>query len=131
MDDGFHEVVKLLLKRMKSHPEEFSTGANRWGWMVHELLDHCSEEEAAAIKEGLRPIRLREVHESVMDELLNGDERRRREVEEVEYEKQLAAQARSMLVAQVQAQPRVPSRHPTSSDMEKNGIMNALRNIIK
>lgn len=143
MADNLHDVVKLLLKRMESHPEEFSTGANRWGWMVHELLAHCSEEEAAAIKEGLRPIRLQEVHESVMDELLNGDERRRREMEEIEYEKQLAAQARSTLIAQAQQQnmaqqqagsfgkPLVSARHPTSSDMEKNGIMNAIRNIMK
>lgn len=84
MADNLHDVVKLLLKRMESHPEEFGTGpTNRWGWMLNDVLSNCSEEEAAAIKEGLRPIRLQEIHETVMDELLNGDERRRAEKENI------------------------------------------------
>lgn len=142
MADEMHDVVKLLLKRMESHPEEFAAGSNRWGWLVHDAIEHGSDEERTALKEGLRPIRLQEIHEHVMDELLNGDERRRREMEEAEYEKQLLQQAKTakaVLLSQQQAQqvtgsfgkPLVSARHPTSSDMEKNGIMNALRNIIK
>ena len=97
MEDNVHDVVKLLLARMKSHPEEFASGSSRWGWMVNDVMDHCSKEEAEAIKEGLRPIRLQEIHEHMMDELCNGDERRRKEQEEYEYEKKLMAnQATSM-----------------------------------
>ena len=92
MEDNTHEVVKLLLARMKSHPEEFAAGANRWGWMVNDVLDHCSKEEAEAIKEGLRPIRLQEIHEHVMDELCNGDERRRKAQQEDEYQRQMVMQ---------------------------------------
>jgi hypothetical protein len=84
MADNLHDVVELLLARMKSHPEEFAAGSSRWGWMVEEVLQHCSNEERDAIKEGLRPIRLKEVHEHVMDELCNGEERRRKEREEDE-----------------------------------------------
>lgn len=160
MSDELHPVVTLLLKRMESHPEEFGTGpTNRWGWMLNDVLSNCSTEEAEAINKGLRPIRLQEIHESVMDELLNGDERRRREMEEAEYEKQLLQQAKTakaVLLSQQQQQSheimrlnstgsigignvtpshplvvKTPSRHPKSSDMEKNGIMNALRNIMK
>jgi primosomal protein N'' len=128
-------VVKLLLARMESHPEEFGHGVSRWGWMIENVLENCSKEEAEAIKEGLRPIRLQEIHETVMDELLNGTERRR--IEEQEYERSLMNRAQPMLLKQQQAmqsgsygKPLVSARHPTSSDMEQNGIMNALRNII-
>ena len=96
MADNVHEVVKLLLARMKSHPEEFASGASRWGWMVNDVMDHCSDEERTALKEGLRPIRLQEIHEHVMDELCNGEERRRKEQEEYERTAQTALGAGSM-----------------------------------
>ena len=144
MADDFHDVVKLLLKRMKSHPEEFARGMSRWGWLVNDAMEHGSDEERAALKKGLRPILMQEIHEHVMDELLNGDERRRKEQEEADYEQQLLQQAKTakavllsqqteynQRIMQEMAQPRVPSRHPTSSDMEKNGIMNTLRSILK
>lgn len=91
-EDNTHEVVKLLLARMKSHPEEFASGASRWGWMVNDVMDHCSDEERTALKEGLRPIRLQEIHEHVMDELCNGDERRRKEQQEYEAQRQMMMQ---------------------------------------
>ena len=79
MADNLHDVVKLLLARMESHPEEFGRGSSRWGWMVEGVLTNCSEEERAAIHAGLRPIRLQQLHEDVMDELLSGPERRAEE----------------------------------------------------
>ena len=78
MDNQLHEVVQLLLARMKSHPEEFTSDANRWGWMVEEAQRYCSDEENDAINAGLRHIRLQEIHELVLDELCNGEERRRK-----------------------------------------------------
>ena len=78
MADDFHDVVKLLLKRMESHPEEFARGMSRWGWLVNDAMEHGSDEERAALKKGLRPILMQEIHEHVMDELCNGDERRRK-----------------------------------------------------
>lgn len=141
MADNLHDVVKLLLARMDSHPEEFGRGMSRWGWMLESVMTNCSEEERAALHAGLRPIRLQQLHEDVMDELLNGDERRRKEAEEIEYERQMMQQAKTakaVLLSQQQAmqsgsygKPLVSARHPTSSDMEKNGIMNAIRNLVK
>lgn len=88
-----HEVVTLLLKRMKSHPEEFKRHEgiykDRWYDHVNTINTYGNEADKAAMAEGLRGIWLGEVHELVMDELLNGDERRRKAEEEAEYERGL------------------------------------------
>ena len=94
--DDLHDVVKLLLARMDSHPEEFERGTSRWNWMLEGVLTHCSEAERATLNAGLRPIRLQQLHEDVMDELLNGDERRRSLEEEHEYESRLMRQAANL-----------------------------------
>lgn len=137
MEDNLHEVVKLLLARMESHPEEFSweTG-NRWQHTLSMVREYGTPEEISTLDAGLRVIMLQEAHEMMMDELCNGDERRRREQEEQEYERNLMNRAQNMLLGHPQAinsgsygKPLVSARHPTSSDMEENGIMNAVRNI--
>ena len=93
MADEPHEVVTLLLKRMESHPEEFRIGDgpfhDRWYDHVNGIHAYGSEADKAALATGLRKIRLAEIHEKVMDELLNGDERRRKAEEEAEYERGL------------------------------------------
>ena len=93
MEDEPHEVVTLLLKRMESHPEEFRIGDgpfhDRWYDHVNTINTYGNEADKAAMAEGLRGIWLGEVHELVMDELLNGDERRRKAEEEAEYERGL------------------------------------------
>jgi hypothetical protein len=93
MADEPHEVVKLLLKRMESHPEEFRIGDgpfhDRWYDHVNGIHAYGSEADKAAMAAGLRKIRLAEIHEKVMDELLNGDERRRKAEEEAKYERGL------------------------------------------
>lgn len=82
MSDGLHPVVELLLARMKSNPEEF-TSANdhedRWGYAIETIEGYGSAEDKAALVEGLRSIRLNEAHRWAMDDLLNGEERRERE----------------------------------------------------
>ena len=94
MADEPHEVVTLLLKRMESHPEEFRIGDgpfhDRWYDHVNGIHAYGSEADKAAMAAGLRKIRLAEIHEKVMDELLNGDERRRKAKEEAEYELNLS-----------------------------------------
>jgi len=94
-----HEVVKLLIKRMDSHPEEFKKDADRWDRVLVEVLEHADEAEIAAIHASVRNIRLGEAHEDMMDELCNGDERRRKEREEQEYEQTMIRQG---LLAQQQ-----------------------------
>jgi hypothetical protein len=89
MADELHAVVRLLLKRMESHPEEFTYGAsgadgirsplrgiNRWDAYLQDISEGGNEAEKAAIHKGLREIRLGEIHERVMDELINGEQRR-------------------------------------------------------
>jgi len=95
-DNEPHAVVRLLLKRMESHPEEFRVADepfhDRWYDHVNAIQAFGSEADKAAMAEGLREIRLAEVHERVMDELVNGPERRRKEREEREYERQMLRQ---------------------------------------
>jgi hypothetical protein len=78
---------------MESHPEEFKRHEgiykDRWYDHVNTINTYGNEADKAAMAEGLREIWLGEVHELVMDELLNGDERRRKVEEEAEYERGL------------------------------------------
>lgn len=94
-DKKVHPVVELLLARMKSHPEEFQEGMCRWNFVLHKVLDNGNEADLEALNEALRPIRLAEAHEWMMDELLNGEDRRRQEQEEYERTAR-TAQAASM-----------------------------------
>lgn len=94
MEDEPHEVVKLLLARMESHPEEFTNATDRgWGRQIDLINVYGNEADVAAINAGMRNVRLAEAHSEVMDELLNGDERRAREKEEAAYEQGLMQKA--------------------------------------
>ena len=94
MVDEPHEVVKLLIKRMGSHPEEFRIGEGifhqRWSHHVDIVQDNGSDADKAALNAKLRDILMDELHEQVMDELCNGEERRRKHKEDTEYERHLA-----------------------------------------
>ena len=76
MADNIHPAVELLLARMKSHPEEFPRGGGRWAGFLENMQELLSEEETSLLKSHMRAIRLDELHEDIMDELLNGPERR-------------------------------------------------------
>jgi len=108
MADEPHEVVTLLLKRMESHPEEFRIGDgpfhDRWYDHVNTINAYGNEADKAALATGLREIRLAEIHEKVMDELLNGDERRRKAEEEAEYERGLMMKNTQQQMQQAQQQ---------------------------
>ena len=79
-NEELHPVVQLLLKRMESHPEEFkSEHESRW-WKVIEAIDRWGNDvESDALEAGLRKIRLEEAHVWALDELCNGEERRKEE----------------------------------------------------
>lgn len=86
-----HDVVKLLVARMESHPEEFtSDGGGRWAQWLDELIPFVTEEERMMLRKPM----MQTIHEDVLDELLNGPEKRR-EAEEnrKEYERHLAQAA--------------------------------------
>ena len=93
MEGEPHDAVKLLLARMESHPEEFRlkdpSYHDRWYNHMSAINSYGSEADIAALKAKVRDIRMAEVHEQIMDEMLNGDERRRDEEKENEYERHL------------------------------------------
>ena len=99
-----HEVVKLLLARMESHPEEFRIGDGvfhlRWSRQIDMIHDHGREADKAALNAKLRDIIMDEVHEQVLDELMNGPDKRRKEAEENDYERNLARSLRHMQQSQ-------------------------------
>jgi hypothetical protein len=81
---------------MESHPEEFDRHediyGDRWSSIVADILEYGNQDDISAVRAALRDIRLGEAHEDMMDELLNGDDRRRKEESDREYEKQLTMQ---------------------------------------
>jgi hypothetical protein len=92
MTNEVHPVVELLIARTESHPEEFrddylmsevrpTVGSGRWFRVIHAIRDHGSEQDNAALSARLRDIRMQQIHEWTMDELLTGDDRRREEEE--------------------------------------------------
>jgi len=95
MADEPHDAVKLLLARMESHPEEFRlkdpSYHDRWYNHMSAINSYGNEADIAALDAKVRDIRMAEVHEQIMEELLNGDERRAQEEKENEYERHLAA----------------------------------------
>lgn len=146
MEDEPHEVVKLLLARMESHPEEFRlrdpSYHDRWYNHMSAINTYGSEADKAALAEKTREIRLAEIYEQVMDEMLNGDDLRAQKKEEAEYERKLAAQQRQQLIQQntqkaiydidtdMYRVTATAARYPTSTDMENNGIVAALRKLV-
>ena len=86
MADEPHAVVRLLLARMESHPEEFSNDNGRWAQWLDELIPFVTEEERLMLRKPM----MQSIHEEVMDELCNGEERRRKHKEDTEYERHLA-----------------------------------------
>jgi hypothetical protein len=102
-----HDAVKLLLARMESHPEEFrfKEGAyhDRWYNHISAINSYGNEADKAAIATKTRDIRMAEVHEQIMEELCNGEERRRKEAEEQDYERHLAQSLKHMKQQQMTA----------------------------
>ena len=84
-----HDVVNLLVARMESNPEEFNDDDGRWAQWLDELLPFVTDEERVMLRKPM----MQTIHEEVMDELCNGEERRRKAEEnrkEYEYERHLA-----------------------------------------
>jgi hypothetical protein len=74
--DNVHPVIRLLVARMESHPEEFEpNGGGRWAEWLDRLIPFVTEEERVM----LRGHMMQDIHEEVLDELMNGPERRAEE----------------------------------------------------
>jgi hypothetical protein len=104
MADEPHDAVKMLLARMESHPEEFrfKEGAYHDRWYNHiSAVNSCGNEtDKAALNAKIRDVRMAEIHEQVMDELCNGPENRRKELEEEAYERKLEYQQQRLKIMQ-------------------------------
>lgn len=66
----FHPVVKLLISRMESNPEEFD-GRGLWRSRVDIYDDAYTPEETAALAAAERHIKLGRKHATVMKSLLS------------------------------------------------------------
>jgi hypothetical protein len=73
MNDG----MKIILERMKTHPEEFKDTDNpfaydgKWVGLVHRYENNLPEEDMKAFKEAVDAIRQEEFTAKVMEELLD------------------------------------------------------------
>jgi hypothetical protein len=117
MADDIHPVVKLLIARMESHPEEFkdnylmsevrpTVGSGRWLHATQAIQDHGSKRDVEALNAALSKIYMQHIHDWVMDELFNGESRRR---EEEERKKQLWLKQQQLHQQAYQASPHLQS----------------------
>ena len=80
-DNENHPLVDLMLARMDTHPEEFGGSSNRWYVALIDINEHAPPEQAALVTAKLNAIKLDKAHHWAMDELLNGEERRRQKAD--------------------------------------------------
>ncbi|CAB4155537.1 hypothetical protein UFOVP1058_8 [uncultured Caudovirales phage] len=71
---SFHPAVALLLKRMNSHPEEFTPQPARWDWdsLMVKYKEFLNQWERDALREAMRRIMLDDMHRTLMEDLLTG-----------------------------------------------------------
>jgi len=116
MADNIHPVVELLAARMESHPEEFKfhNGSSlaitgRWETWINQLGWYFNEAEKELIYGKAKELIFQRVHEEVLDELLNGEERRaeerRQRKEAEERQMQSYAQQQRAYLQQAALQP--------------------------
>ena len=102
-EDNVHPVVELLAARMESHPEEFRIYDNstlaiggRWETWISQIRPFMNGAEHEMLFSTAKEAFLQRVHEEVLDELMNGEERRAQERRERDLEMQRRmAQARA------------------------------------
>ena len=72
---NLHPAVQLMLARMDTHPEEFRPRGYRWEEHLDAMLEASSPEERAALTTKLNRFRMDTLHEEVMAELLDGNQK--------------------------------------------------------
>lgn len=72
---NIHPAVQLMLARMDTHPEEFRPRGFRWEALVATMLCVSSPEEAMALSTKLNRFRMDALHEQLMAELLDGNQK--------------------------------------------------------
>jgi hypothetical protein len=86
MADNVHPAVVLIVERTKSHPEEFAAGLEppgqlgavqaRWGRLLERMEPWLTPADRAYLDQHFRAMAMERIHADVMEELLNGPERR-------------------------------------------------------
>ncbi len=97
--EGMHPLVELIVTRIRTHPDEFvdrdrtdsyadlsDSDRARWSTILYEFSQIATEEEKAAVNAALHGPKMDLLREAFLDELLNGEERRRQEREKREAE---------------------------------------------
>ena len=79
------------------------------------MEDWGSEADKQTINDALRDVRLTEAHEEMMEELLNGEDRRRKEEEDRQYEMGLSYKAVSSLQQHQSAVTQALNQYPTQT----------------
>jgi hypothetical protein len=73
MNDG----MKIILERLKTHPEEFADDSNpfasegKWTKLIHQYQHNLPQEDVDAFKQAIDEIRQAEFTAKVMEELLD------------------------------------------------------------
>ena len=108
MEDNVHPAVVLIVERMKSHPEEFAAGLEaprhlgsegaRWGRLLERMEPWLSDADKAYLDQHFRALAMERIHHDMLDELMNGPERR------AELERQRIAAQQAQMASQAQSQ---------------------------
>ena len=118
MTDDVHPAVVLIVERMKSHPEEFAAGLEaprhlgsegaRWGRLLERMDPWLSDADKAYLDQHFRALAMERIHHDMLDELMNGPERRaeeqRRTAAIAAQQAQMASQVLSQQAYQAQSQ---------------------------
>ena len=107
-----HPVVQFLLARMESHPEEFgSDGEGRWQEWIYRMRPLLTPDERIA----LRGPEMDHIHSQVLDELMNGEDRRRQLEVQQEKEQIALKQAQTLQVQRALAQAQTNAMNHAQS----------------
>jgi hypothetical protein len=120
---------------MESHPEEFgANGSGRWAEWLDQLIPFVTEEERVMLRKPM----IQDIHEDVLDELLNGPERRAEEMRKHEedaqryrqhqqaMQQQMAAQQSALGQYQNAAATGIVGRSATNVWMDESGKMSTI-----
>lgn len=121
MADETHPVIDLLIARIQSHPKEFTEKPFRWEMFVQRALDGAVEADHIKLHVAIAKVQMDKLHEEVMDELLNGEDRRAALAEQ-EKQAMKAAQAAKAAAAVAQQQALQQSAYSQA------GVLNASNN---
>jgi hypothetical protein len=77
-----HDLTKMLLTRLESNPEEFSTGKSRsnfkWYYAVEAVREHGAKLDKETLNAALHKFQMDEAHVAALKLLMNGDNQNER-----------------------------------------------------